>query len=124
MLQHADRTAYHGRNSGSSKQYRLLGAAALCLRVRLGGRWAARSINLLFVKDAQDMEDLKTGLNNRLDPCLARVQRDQKAVAGGARFGAHFIQMYTFPASKSSLVVHCTEITRCILHYTEIPGSP
>src|SRR5436305_14908679 len=37
-----------------------------------------------------------------LDPCLAWVQREQKAAAKVARFGAHFTQIITFSAKCSS----------------------
>jgi hypothetical protein len=33
-----------------------------------------------------------------IDPCLARVRREQKAAVKDARFGAHFTQMYRFSA--------------------------
>ena len=42
----------------------------------------------------------KTGRDSELDPCLAWVQREQKAATKGARFGAHFTQTYGFSASK------------------------
>ena len=33
-----------------------------------------------------------------LDPCLARVRREQRAAAKCARFGVHFTQIITFSA--------------------------
>ena len=35
---------------------------------------------------------------SELDPCLARVRREQKAASKGARFGVHFTQIVTFSA--------------------------
>jgi hypothetical protein len=35
----------------------------------------------------------KWGRNSEVDPCLARVRREQKAAARDIRFGAHFTQM-------------------------------
>jgi hypothetical protein len=36
---------------------------------------------------------------SELDPCLAWVQREQKAATNEAKFGAHFTQIVRFSAS-------------------------
>ena len=40
----------------------------------------------------------RPGFYSILDPCLAWVQREQKAATKEAKFGAHFTQIVRFPA--------------------------
>src|SRR5439155_26234682 len=50
----------------------------------------------------------KTGRDSELDPCLAWVQREQKAATKGARFGAHFTQMYGFSVCSETFSLPST----------------
>ena len=50
----------------------------------------------------REREDPKRGsprFRAKLNPCLARMRREQKAASKGARFGVHFTQIVTFPAA-------------------------
>lgn len=123
MLQHADRTPYHGCNSGSSKQYRLLGVAALCLRVRLSGRWAARSINLLCGKDAQDMEDLKTCINNsgsmKLFCRIGVFDYDIANVIALLDFSSWSVYLLAWHGEANNLNTLFTYLSNVLLEYSE-----